>query len=245
MVKKFEFAKTNTEEENKESRQVRILKIINGSIIEAKIPQVSQLLHKELHKQKSIDTRGESEKYEDAREDVCSSFGVPEDEQHIFIEKEKSGSQRAFRAFVVFIDRKKINQETGLQESFYGEGRSAHAQLLSSIMKKMQDYGIKDVNIDAWVNDTERVSPEFTLADIPNDPEIKNGPRWLFFKGFLLENEDEIKRLPETLQYEIMNDFLVQKDKSEKIGDESGEITDEKMRWFLTGSNIPSSHHEN
>ncbi len=243
MPKKFEIFKTHAEEEGEEGRQLRILRIVNSHIVEAEIPKVSQNLHKELHRERSIDTRGEIVRYEDAREDVCSSFGVPEDEPHCYLAPEQKAVQRAFRAFVVFIDRKVTNPETGLHEAFYGEGRTAHHEILRHVLGKMNDYGIEDATLDAYVKETEKNSPDFTLADLPKDPNAEHSPRWLFFKGFLLADENEVSHLPET-ERESLNEFLATRsEKEEHLADGGGEIPTGTLRWFLTGSNIPSSPH--
>ena len=112
--KKFEIFKTepNHEEEPAKVAQQRILKIINAQIIEAQVSKISQGLHNELHREKRMNTLGEISMYEDAREDVYLSFGIPDDEEHCYLMPGKEGIQRAYRAFVVFIDRKKpiLNQ---------------------------------------------------------------------------------------------------------------------------------------
>lgn len=243
MGKKFEIFKTPAEqgEENEQGRQLRILRIVNSHIVEAEIPKVSAVLHNELHRNQRMDTKGEIRKYEEAREDVCASFGVPDNEAHRAILGEKEGVQRAFRAFVVFIDRKVVNPESGLHETFYGEGRTAHHELLQNVLKNMGEYGIKDVSLDAYIKETEKSSPDFTLADLPKDPNAEHSPRWLFFKGFLLADKDEMVNLPESEQ-KALKDFLATRSmKEEHLADEKGEISTDTLRWFLTGSNVPSS----
>jgi len=155
--KKFEIFKTEAEiKEGEKDYRNRILRIANGGIIEARIAEISKTLHNELHSKKNIDTKGEMEKYRNAREDVCLSFGVPEDGDHVSIEPERSGMQRSYRAFAVFVDRAKENKETGLHEAFYSEGRTAHHQLLERIMELMKNYGIEDVDMEAYSNDSEK-----------------------------------------------------------------------------------------
>lgn len=242
MGKRFEIFKTPAEtEEGERERQLRILRIVNSHIVEAEIPKVSQTLHKELHREQRMDTKGEVARYEEARDDVCMSFGVPEDETHRYIAPERQGMHRAFRAFVVFIDRKATNPESGLHEAFYGEGRTAHHELLKNVLENMNGYGISDATLDAYIKETEKSSPDFTLADLPNDPNAEHSPRWLFFKGFLLADEDEIAHLPEN-EREALSEFLATRSaKEEHLTDEGGEVPTDTLRWFLTGSNVPSS----
>lgn len=145
MGKKFEIYKAPAErEEGETERQLRILRIVNTHIVEAEIPKVSQTLHKELHREHRMDTRGEIARYGEAREDVCHSFGVPSDEAHRYVAPEREGLHRAFRAFVVFIDRKAVNPDSGLHEAFYGEGRTAHHELLKNVLENVNEYGIQD-----------------------------------------------------------------------------------------------------
>lgn len=242
--KRFEIYKTPIErEEGEKERQLRILRIMNAHIVEAEIPKVSHALHKELHRERRMDAKGEIARYEEAREDVCLSFGIPDDESHRYVTPEHAGIQRAFRAFVVFIDRKITNHESGLHEAFYGEGRTAHHELLRSVLKGMNEYGIKDATLDSYIKETEKSSPDFTLADLPKDPNAEHSPRWLFFKGFLLVGEEEISHLPESEQ-EALNDFLATRSAQEqRLADGEGEIPTDTLRWFLTGSNVPSSPH--
>jgi len=244
--KKFEIFKTEAEiKEGEKDYRNRILRIANGGIIEARIAEISKTLHNELHSKKNIDTKGEMEKYRNAREDVCLSFCVPEDGDHVSIEPERSGMQRSYRAFAVFVDRAKENKETGLHEAFYSEGRTAHHQLLERIMELMKNYGIEDVDMEAYSNDSEKIPPDFIMEDLEKDPNSKNGPRWLFFKGFLLENEEELNNMPDSIREKIMSDFLAsRKNMEEKMEDSKGIIDNGSMNWFLTGSNVPSSHHD-
>lgn len=244
MRKEFEIFKTPVErEEGEKERQLRILRIVNSHIVEAEIPKVSHMLHKQLHREQRMDTKGEIARYEEAREDVCASFGVLDDEPHRYLVPEREGVQRAFRAFVVFIDRKIMNPATGLHEAFYGEGRTAHHELLRNVLTCMGEYGIKDATLDSYIKETEKRSPDFTLADLPKDPNAEHSPRWLFFKGFLLADEEEISHLPES-EREALNDFLATRSaKEEHLADGKGEIPTDTLRWFLTGSNIPSSPH--
>lgn len=242
MGKHFEIYKAPAErEEGERERQLRILRIVNSHVVEAEIPKVSQALHNELHRERRMDSRGEIARYKEAREDVCTSFGVPDDDAHRYLAKEREGVQRAFRAFVVFIDRKVTNPETGLHEAFYGEGRTAHHEILRNVLDSMNRYGIADVTLDAYIKETEKSSPEFTLKDLPSDPEAEHSPRWLFFKGFLLADEEEIAHLPEP-EREKLNDFLATRsEKEEHLADEGGEVPTDTLQWFLTGSNVPSS----
>ncbi|MEK7506352.1 MAG: hypothetical protein AAB572_01995 [Patescibacteria group bacterium] len=244
--KKFEIFKTepNHEEEPAKVAQQRILKIINAQIIEAQISKISQGLHNELHREKRMNTLGEISMYEDAREDVYLSFGIPDDKEHCYLMPGKEGIQRAYRAFVVFIDRKKTDPKSKFHEAFYGEGRTSHNHLLQAVIDKANEYGIKDASLESYIAETEKKSSsDFTFADLPKDPEATQGPRWLFFKGFLIANEDEINHLPLFEREKIEDLFATRNKMEEHISDESGEIPTETLRWFLTGSNVPSSHH--
>lgn len=244
MRKKFEIYKTPAEnEEGEKERQLRILRIVNAHIVEAEIPKVSQVLHRELHREHRMDTKGEIEQYEEARYDVCASFGVPDGEAHRYLALEREGIHRAFRAFAVFIDRKATNPDSGLHEAFYAEGRTAHHELLRNVLEKVSEYGIRDATLDAYIKETEKSSPDFTLADLPKDPNAEHSPRWLFFKGFLLANEEEVAHLPER-EREALNELLATRSaKEEHLADEAGEVPTDTLRWFLTGSNVPSSPH--
>ena len=69
----------------------------------------NQYLDAETHHKEVPTGQKESKDYETVRKDVCDSFGVGQDERHIYIhEKEKkidpSVKQRRARAFVVVID---------------------------------------------------------------------------------------------------------------------------------------------
>jgi hypothetical protein len=237
-MKRFEIFKTKPDEETE--TQKRILRIINNHVIEAEIPKISRTLQKELHKEKYLNSKGETNKYKESRDDICLSFGIPNDDSHVFIAPENRMIQRAFRAFVVFIDRKTINPETGLCEAFYGEGRTAHHILIKWVLDKVNEYGIKDATMESYIAETEKVSPNFTLADLPNDPDITHGPRWLFFKGFLAANDEEFSHLPGSEQEKLKDLFATRNKLEEHLSDEKGEIPTDTLRWFLTGSNVPS-----
>jgi len=51
--------------------------------------------------------------------------------------------------------------------------------------------------------------------------------------------------MPDSIREKIMSDFLAsRKNMEEKMEDSKGIIDNGSMNWFLTGSNVPSSHHD-
>ncbi len=228
-------------EEGKRTLQQRFLRIVNGEEIEAPITIPSQALHNTLHENRTMDSRKDAVRYEESRNSIFESFGIENDEGHVFIKNQSEGTmnlkQRAFRAFVVLIDKKYTNPDTGLHESFYGEGRTAHNELLRESISLAQRYGIPDLSFGAYVKETEEHEAEKERGE--DSPQ----PRWLFFKGFLVANEDELNQLPFSDRGEILRSFALRKSGLEDhtIKDEEGALeADESMKWFLTGSNLPS-----
>jgi hypothetical protein len=142
-----------------------ILKIINHLEKQVRSIEPNAVLHKELHEKRRIDARAEAKEFEEVRKDVCESFGVPFDEEHIYIYS-KSGNvveQRALRAFFVLIDA--LNKE-----ALYGEGRIDHNLLYVNLCDKLAE-----IEGDPKV-DFETVSQDET-------------GRYITFKGFVSTKE--------------------------------------------------------
>lgn len=149
----------------------KILKIVNDIETKARIVEPDQLLHRELHEKKAMDTNREVKEFESVRKDVCSTFGVHEDDEHVFIYQQKiegAIEQRALRAFFVLID-------TVHGQSFYGEGRIDHNTLFRKLVDLLGKYDPK-ADFDTIVDGMD-----------------KNPPRYLVFKGFIsIKNFSEI-----------------------------------------------------
>jgi len=142
-----------------------ILRIINDLEVQVRAVEPDALLHKELHEQRLMDARAEVKEFEEVRRDVCLSFGVPNDEDHVYIfNKPSATEQRAFRAFFVLIDAVK-------KESFYGEGRTNHIMLFTKLCEKLAAIGQSNVTYETVAEDTS----------VPQ--------RYLTFKGFVSTKE--------------------------------------------------------
>lgn len=147
----------------------RILQIINETKERVRVVLHDTILDRAVHESKKMDSRGEEERYREVREDVCKSFGVPIDSNHVFIyNQEVSGvvKQRAVRVFCVLIDALS-------GEAFYGEGRTAHNFLLKGMARLMKG---KEVTEDDVQEIMDKVSA--------------NHSEYIFFKGFLSDGED-------------------------------------------------------
>lgn len=226
-------------EEHQKTIQHRLLRIVNGEQVDVPIAVPSQMLEQKLHEARVMDSRKDVLRYEESRNDIFESFGVENDGDHIFIKNQaeslSSVEQRAFRAFVVLVDRKYTNPDTGLHESFYGEGRTQHSDLTRGIIELANRYGIEDLSFDSFVDETMRAE------------DSREMPRWMFFKGFLIANEDELNKLPYANREEILRSFALRKKGLEDgtLKDEEGALTsDESMKWFLTDSNLPSPERD-
>ena len=84
----------------------QILAIINEVEERVRVVIPDERLHKELHESKIMDTRAEVRQFESVRKDICETFGVPFDEEHISIydphrTEQKLVKQRALRCFSV------------------------------------------------------------------------------------------------------------------------------------------------
>jgi hypothetical protein len=142
-----------------------ILKIINALEKQVRSIKPDVVFNKELHEKRRIDARAETKEFEEVRKDVCESFGVPFDEEHIYIYS-KSGAiveQRSLRAFFVLIDAL-------TKEALYGEGRTDHNILYVNLCDRLAK-----IESDPKV-DFETVSQDET-------------GRYLTFKGFVSTKE--------------------------------------------------------
>jgi hypothetical protein len=144
-----------------------ILKIINHLEKQVRSIEPNAVLHKELHEKRMVDARAEIKEFEDVRRDVCESFGVPFDEEHVYLYGKSSNinivEQRALRAFFVLIDAL-------TKEALYGEGRIDHITLYRKLCDK--------------------------LAEIEGDPKVDfetvsqdKAGRYITFKGFVSTKE--------------------------------------------------------
>lgn len=141
----------------------RILSIVNDIEKRVRVINPDQLLSKELHEHRALDARKENVEFGAVRRDVCESFGVPNDSEHMYSygsEGQGTVEQRALRAFFVLID-------TVRQENFYGEGRIDHNTLFRNLVGLAQKF---DPTIDF----------ESVVDRMDTDP-----PQYLVFKGFL------------------------------------------------------------
>lgn len=132
-----QFSLENTKNAEGKAYKGKILRIINNIELSARVVDPDAVLHKELHEHKTIDTRKEIEEFESVRLDVCDTFGIPYDEDHIFLYDKESDSarepktQRALRVFFILIDV--LNSE-----GFYGEGRIDHNTLFRNVAKLIE-----------------------------------------------------------------------------------------------------------
>lgn len=132
-------------------------------------------LDEETHKQESSTGHKEWQEYESVRKDVCESFGVKQDDEHIFIydkdiEIDPNAKQRAFRAFCVVIDAL-------TDEKYYGDGRTWHIDIFNELVKRI-NKGKMDY------------SAESVFFKSHNEPS-----RYLFFKGFIdIDNFNKLSK---------------------------------------------------
>ncbi len=143
-----------------------ILRIINDLEMRVRAVEPDALMHKELHEKHVLNAQAEVKEFEDIRRDVCESFGVPFDEDHIYIyNKPGTIEQRALRAFFVLIDAVS-------KEAFYGEGRINHIMLYTKLSEKMSKIlGNPDISFD-------------TISEDLSIPQ-----RFITFKGFVSTRE--------------------------------------------------------
>jgi hypothetical protein len=140
-----------------------ILRIINHLEKQIRAVEPDALLHKELHEKRRIDARAEVKEFEEVRKDVCESFGVSYDEEHVVMHSNFGGitEQRALRAFFVLIDA--ISKE-----AFYGEGRTDHITLYRKLCDRLAE-----------------IDPQANFETVSQD---ETG-RYLTFKGFVSTKE--------------------------------------------------------
>ncbi|PIP86901.1 hypothetical protein COW81_03165 [Candidatus Campbellbacteria bacterium CG22_combo_CG10-13_8_21_14_all_36_13] len=200
------------DEENNNERQhaVRFLEVLNGLRKKVLAPDMHPqgLLHKAVHVEKLIDSRGELESLEAVRDDILYTFGVPNDKDHVFIAERDGNSdvgtkkQRAVRAFYVLVD---LLSETGDGTAYYAEGRDMHAHLFNTIVERF--------NVGADIDELY----ELITAD---------NPRFLTFKGFL--SGENFADLPDTARATL----------EEKLTDSNGEVIETPPDWFITGTSL-------
>ncbi|MFA6296939.1 MAG: hypothetical protein WC629_00010 [Candidatus Paceibacterota bacterium] len=157
----------NPSEGKEQSYKQKLLAIINEAEERVRLVNPDQGFHAEIHQQKILSNKNETKAHEEIRKDICESFGVPFDSDHVYIFDKDMGEgikkQRVERAFIVL-----INAVT--REAFYGEGRISHVVLLNGI-----------IGLASQKDST------FTSEDVFDGIE-SNPPRFLTFKGFLSNN---------------------------------------------------------
>ncbi len=142
-----------------------ILKIINDMEMRVRAVEPDALMHKEIHEKRVMDAQSEIKEFKEVRKDVCESFGVPDDEDHIYLyNRAGSQEQRALRAFFVLID-------IISKQAFYGEGRIDHITLYRKLCEKLADATDPNVNFET----------------VSQDPSVPS--RYLTFKGFVSTKE--------------------------------------------------------
>ncbi len=212
MEKKFSIELHERKEEPK--YRLQLIAIINK--IEKRVryvnPEENKTLHEEIHKKKLVDARKEKIEFEPIREDICKSFGVPYDDEHVYIldahkslEKQKALEQRVLRCFYVMIDVMR-------KEAYYAEGRTIHNILLKKI-----------------VDMTQRLHPEITEEKVFSEIQKDEAPEFLMFKGFM--SLDKFSPLSEHNR----------KDQEQVIYDTEGKPIETAEGWFISGHNIPQA----
>lgn len=172
-------------------------------------PEENKTLHKEIHERKLFDARKEKIKFEPIRQDICKSFGVPYDDEHIYIldahrglDKQKPVEQRVLRCFYVMIDVVR-------KEAYYAEGRNIHVTLLDKIIRIAQ-------------NRHPEIIREKVFEEIKKDKD----PEFLIFKGFMsLDNFSVLSK----------NN---RKDQEQTIYDLEGNPIETAEGWFISGHNL-------
>jgi len=142
-----EFIIEKHDEEKQPHYKDQILKIIDDYEMSVRSVSPDKHLDEETHKQESSTGHKEWQEYESVRKDVCESFGVKQDDEHIFIydkdiEIDPNAKQRAFRAFCVVIDAL-------TDEKYYGDGRTWHIDIFNELVKRINkgkmDYSAESV----------------------------------------------------------------------------------------------------
>ncbi len=172
MEKKFSFEMPGNKPEHFGYKD-RILSIIHDVEDRVRVVNPDTKLNQELHERKVMDARQEIKEFEPVRKDICETFDILFDDEHVFLHDPHRGGtgaveQRALRCFYVLIDSVK-------REGFYGEGRTIHHMLLNKLIEKAHE---KDSS----------VTEEQVLAGINSNP-----PNFIAFKGFL--STDDFKEI--------------------------------------------------
>ena len=165
-IKRFEV--TEPRKESDTNYHEKLLHIINEVNIKVRsiAPEKNKSFFDDIHEKKSLDATREIQEFEGVRQDVCDSFGVKNDDEHVYIHKgpPEVGNQRAMRAFSVLID-------SLTKESFYGEGRIDHATLFKVLAGRLA-----------------KIDGESTFEKITGEM-ANDSLRYLVFKGFLSTKE--------------------------------------------------------
>lgn len=150
--------------EIKREYKAKLLNIINDIEKKVRVVNPDEALHNELHERRFLDARRERAEFEPIRRDVCESFGVPYEPDHLYFfnggSESEAKEQRALRAFFVLID-------TVRKEAFFGEGRIDHNTLFQNLVRLLSKID-PDVSIESIV------------ATMDSEP-----PKYLVFKGFM------------------------------------------------------------
>jgi len=199
--------------ERKEDPKYRLQLITIINEIEKRVryinPEENKTLHEEIHQRKLFDARKEQKTFGPIREDICKSFGVPFDEEHMYIldthrglERQKAIEQRVLRCFYIMIDVMR-------KEAYYAEGRTIHNMLLTKIIKMVQ-----------------HLHPEITEEKVFEEIQKNEIPEFLVFKGFM--SLDKFSPLSEHNR----------KDQEQVIYDSDGKPIETAEGWFISGHNI-------
>lgn len=165
----------------------RILGVISDIEKKIRVVNPDDQLFNELHAKRRMDSRAERQEFEAVRKDICETFGVNQDEDHVYLYSPHKGpesivEQRALRCFYVLIDAEN-------RDAFYGEGRTLHHFLFEKLVKLMEK---KYPNINS----------EFVIDHLEGNP-----PKYIAFKGFLSTKEfkeisDSSRKVLETPLYD-------------------------------------------
>lgn len=174
-MSKKEFSLESQNEAIQPHYKDKLLKIVNEyeEYVRSLVPGVT--MDQENHAQVVIDATQEREKFKEVRKDICESFGVTIDDEHMYVyegnesAQEGPAEQRAQRAFVVLIDAQK-------KEHFYGEGRIDHFTLYKELVSRALGKEMDDISAQMAFHEGKT-------------------KRFLYFKGFL--DPEEFKSLSE------------------------------------------------
>jgi hypothetical protein len=163
-MKSFEIAAA--QKENGEDYHAKLLHIINDINVKVRAVEPDARFHAEIHEKRRLDATKEIEEFQEIRQDVCDSFGVTNDDDHVYLYRGPGvGEQRAMRAFFVLIDSLS-------KESFYGEGRIDHITLFRNLASKLK-----------------KIDGKSDFETITQSMEDESSLRYLVFKGFLSTKE--------------------------------------------------------